>query len=362
MKLFGLNLGKEKPVSFDQFRDMVRLTARRNHPGATITNTDTGFNMIIDGKPKTCNVRSLYMQYTKNPGQRDGLIAGFLKTLVDEIPAHTWSEVMPLLRPSLRSSAFLKEVERNLKKQAEPDSLPSKPFVGDLYVIAVVDLPGSAAAVTQGILDGWGVTLEEALRNGLTNLSMMPFPNITNSLSAGGGGGKKGGIQEEVGIVFEDNYLTATWLTSERFRDFVGQRLEGDFVVSVPNRSKMTCVRADEPGLIANLQAANRNYASQPYPLTPQLFHVSAKTTGGVITLYEPGGKGDVLSADSLFAAGKQSALPNISHAAAGIPQRDPLAAPGRDLNSWTGLSESKEDAPSTPPPTGKKSGAHPRK
>src|SRR5271165_6219104 len=102
MKLFGLSIGKEKPVSFDQFRERVRLTARRNHPGATITNTDNGFNMTIDGKPQYCNVRSLYINYTRNPSQRDILIASYLKTLVVELPTHTWSEVMPLLRPSLR--------------------------------------------------------------------------------------------------------------------------------------------------------------------------------------------------------------------------------------------------------------------
>jgi hypothetical protein len=357
MKLFGLNLGKEKPVSFDQFRDMVRLAARRNHPGATITGSDSnGFNLTIDGKPQYCNVRTLYINYTRNPSQRELLIDNFLKTLVVEIPTHSWNDVIPLLRPSLRSTAFLRDVHRSLSKQAEPDSLPSQPFVGDLHVIAVVDLPGQAAAVTQGILDGWGVSLEEALKNGLNNLSMSPFPNIANSLMAGGGGGKKSiSIQEEVGIVFEDNYLTATWIISERFRDYVGQRLQGSYVVSVPNRGKMTCVRADEPGLIANIQTANRNYATQPYPLTAQLFHVSASTTGGVITLYDPSGKGDVLGADSIFAAGKASALPNISHAAAGIPQRDPLAATGRDLNGWHGLSESKDDAP--PPPSGKKTG-----
>jgi hypothetical protein len=362
MKLFGLNLGKEKPVTFDQFRDMVRLTARRNHPGATITSSDNnGFNLNIDGKTQYCNVRSLYINYMKDPSQRDNLIANWVRTLVVEMPTHSWSEVMSLLRPSLRSTAFLKEVERNLKRQAEPDSLPARPFVGDLHVIAVVDMPGTAAAVTQGILDGWGVTLDEALHQALNNLGMSPFPNIANSLSAGGGGGKKGGgIQEEVGIVFDDNYLTATWLVSERFRDYVGQRLQGSYVVSVPNRSKLTCVRADEPGLIANIQTANRNYNTQPYPLTPQLFHVSASTTGGVITVYDPSGKGDVLGSDSLFAAGKTSALPNISHAAAGIPQRDPLAGPARELNGWTGLNESTEDTP--PPTAGKKAGGHAKK
>jgi hypothetical protein len=252
-------------------------------------------------------------------------------------------------------------VERRFQKSTEPDSLPSQPFVGDLHVIAVVDLPGSAAAVTQGILDGWGVTLEEAIRHGLNNLSMMPFPNIINPLSAGGSGKKGGGIQEEVGLVFEDNYLTATWLISERFRDYVGQRLQGSYIVAVPNRSKMTCVRSDEPGLIANLQTTNRNYANLPYPLTGKLFHVSASTTGGVITVYEPAGKGDALNSDSMFAAGKSQTLPSISHAAAGIPQRDSLGGSARELNSWNGLSESKEDAPSAPP-TGKKPGGHPKK
>jgi hypothetical protein len=38
-----------------------------------------------------------------------------------------------------------------------------------------------------------------------------------------------------------------------------------------------------------------------------------------------------------------------MSHAAAGIPQRDPLGMPNKGTGAWNGLSESKEDAHPTP-------------
>lgn len=337
MKLFGLSVGKEKPVPFPQFRDMVRLTVRREHASAAIENTDAGFNLTLDGRTQTCNLRALYARYSKNPEQCQALIRSFIDSLTVDVTAHPWSEAMSLLRPMLKSHAFLEEAQRGLGRQKMPDTLPFESFVGDLNVIAVVEYSNQVAAVTEGLLEGWGVSLADAMRHAMENMSMMSYPPIVNTLIAGGGSRKSGTVQEEVGLIFEGNHLTATWLIFERFRDYIQQRLQGSYVVAVPGRAKLTAVRADEAGLIAGLRQTNRNFGVQPYALTPQLFHVNASMAGGVVSVLEAAGVGDSLRADSAFAAGQQMPA-SIRHAAEGV-------APVRELNAWFGLSEPTEES-----------------
>ena len=352
MKLFGISLGKEKAVTFNEFRDQVRLAVRRAHPGARIEAKDDGFVLYREGEaPVVGNIKQLYHNYFKNPGDRDALIGGWIASLTFETPQHSWMEAANTLRPTLKNTTFVDAANKSLGKQE--DSLPSQPFLGDLHVIVMRDLPGTAVAVTQKMMDDWGVTLPQCVTEAMSNLGVQSFPDVSNAMTTGGG--KKGMMGEEVGLDFKGDHLTATWLISERFRDFVGQRLQGDYIVAVPNRGRLTAVRADEPGLIASIQQTARNYGSQPYPLTGLLFHVSAATTGGQVTVFQPGVTGAApatLEAGSQFAAGKTpSGPPSVGNIAAGMA---PLpAAQPKSLNEWYGLSESTLDEPeptNTPP------------
>ena len=349
MKILGISLGKEKPVAFNEFRDIVRLAVRRDQPGSRLEPRDDGFILYREGEPPVvCNIKQLYNNYYKAPANRDALIAGWIGSLSFETPHHSWDEARFTLRPTLKNKTFVDAANKQLAKQE--DSLPSQPFAGELHSIVMRDLPGTAVAVTQTMLNEWGMTLEQCLAEGLGNMGIIPFPNVSNVLMSGTG--KKGTPQEEVGLVFKGDHLTATWLVSERFRDYVGQRLQGDYVVSVPNRAQLTAVRADEPGLIASIVGGARNYTSQPYPLSGQLYHVNAAMTGGAVQVFQPGvtGAGVPLRAgQTLPAAGPSSgALPNIGSlmSDAPLPPSQPKA-----LNEYFGLSESTaEEAPPDAP------------
>jgi hypothetical protein len=175
---------------------------------------------------------------------------------------------------------------------------------------------------------------------------MQPFPNVANSLVAGVGA-KRGAPQEEVGLVFEGDHLTATWIVVARFRDYVTQRLQGDFVAFTPTRGRLTVVRADEPGLIAQVQTNNRNASGQAHWLTHMGFHVSGATTGGVVTVHKAGLNADNVTLDpqSQF-AGSAAAVPTAAPAT-------PYKKPGPvDLSSWGGLAEAIDDGP--PPMRGR--------
>lgn len=353
MKILGITLGKEKAVSFNEFRDIVRLAVRRENPGARLEPRDDGFILYREGEaPIVCNIKQLYGNYYKSPGNRDVLIGQWIGSLTFETPRHTWAEAAMTLRPTLKNKMFIDAANKSLAKQE--DSLPNQPFLGELSVIVMRDLPGTAVAVTQNMLTEWGVTLEACMAEAMGNMGVLRFPEVSNALMTGTG--KKGMPQEEVGLVFKGDHLTATWLILDRFRDYIGQRLQGDYVMIVPSRAELTAVRADEPGLIASIQQAARNYGSRPYPLSGQLYHVSAATTGSAPTIYQPGvtGTGAALDPNSPFAKTQPGvpagALPSIANMAAEAP----LPPQPKALNDWFGLSKSTLDEPAQPvtPPT----------
>ena len=148
---------------------------------------------------------------------------------------------------------------------------------------------------------------------------------------------QKRGDQEEVGLVFEGDHLTATWLVIERFRDYVQQRLQGDYVAFVPIRSRIIVIREDEPGLIAQFQQSNRSYMTQNYALTSQCYHINGATTGGVVSVYKAGGLNAetvALDQSSMFAHGSSALLPSP-----GVQPAMRKPAPV-DLSAWGGLSD----------------------
>jgi hypothetical protein len=339
MKLFGITLGKDKPMPFPQFRDHVRLSVRRAVPGAKIEPRDYGFVLSQDGKaPTTCNLRSLYVDYTRTPQDRDAMIERWIGTLTMDIPEHTWLEAQMTLRPMLKNADYLAHAQRQMQKNTPPDSLPFSPFAGDLSVIVMRELPGTVVAVTQSTLDAWGVTFAQAMQTALNNMNMQPFPVVANALIAGVSA-RKDAPQEEVGVVFEGDHLTATWIVVARFRDYVTQRLQGDFVAFTPTRGRLTAVRADEPGLISQVQTNNRNITGQSHWLTHLGFHVSGATTGGTVTVHKAGLNTEQLQMDphSQFSGGA-GAIPAAAPAA---PYRKPGPV---DFSTWGGLAESTDD------------------
>ncbi len=335
MKLFGVQVGKPKALTFEEFRDAMRLHARRLYAGCTLENGENGFTLTINGRTETCNIRGVYASYCKNPADLERITKQYLESLQVENPVHSWQDAQPLLRPSIRSVAFLEAAARSLARQKEPDSLPSIPFAGDLHVISVVEFKSRLWAVTQNGLDQWGVDINEVLKTAHNNMSMLSFPTPSSTFTAAGG-------MEELGLVFDGDHLTATWLVMDRFRDYVGQRLQGNYVVSACSRSKLTAVRADETGLVATLRNQSRNFHTLPYPLTAQLFKVDMALTGGAVSVLD----NDTLALtnDNMFASGVTRSLPSITQAAQGISQ-------GVAFDQFMGLSESVTDTP--PPPSG---------
>ena len=348
MKLFGLF--KEKPLTFEQFREQARLAVRRAKPGVRAENNATGLNLVIDGKQMTANLKQQYQTYLKNPRDRDEVIAHWLDNLVTEAPDQSWSQAKVTLRPLLKNDHFVQAAMLEMRKGKVPDTLPHVKFAGDLSVIGVREIGRSVFAVTGNQLANWGVTIEEVMHEAVNNFNLLSFPPVTNEMTIGGSSRRNGPTGEVVGLMFEGDHLAATWVTVERFRDHVGLRLQGDYVVSVPNRNRLVAVRVDEPGLISSMVQANKNYLKMPYSLTSQCYSVSAAQTGGVVEVYNAGlgASTSALDPHSVFASSSQSgSLPNMVDAA----RAPEFSRPGPvDLSTWGGLSEPTEDTPAPTP------------
>jgi hypothetical protein len=172
--------------------------------------------------------------------------------------------------------------------------------------------------------------MEDALRAALNNMGMLNFPLLTNEMKSSG---------MVVGMVFVDNYLTATWLAVERFRDHLAMRLQGDYVVAVPNRSRLLAVRADDAALTASVIQSIRNYHTLPYWLSGQCYHVNVSSTGGLVTVYQGLRGGGTPMPGSALASGSMGL-------AGAPPNRPPMV----DLSQW-GLSEPTEDDTHLPTP-----------
>ena len=214
MNLFGLFKGK--PVPFQEFRDLARQALRRREPGAQIVPNDNGFRVIFeDARPVDCNLRNLYADYAKAPGELEALLKRWTESICASAETPTdisWSEAQPTLRPILKDSASLQLARAHMIKAKSPDALPSEPFLGDLEVIVMREADETLTGVTQIVLDDWGVSLRDALEQAMTNMGMLSFPRIVNEMQTGG---KNGDV---IGLTFQENHLTASWLLSERFR------------------------------------------------------------------------------------------------------------------------------------------------
>ena len=307
MNLFGI-FGK-KAIPFNDFRSYVRQVVRQNAPKSKTDLTDNGFILTIDGTPIACNLRNLYTAYSRSPRDRDSIVKQWLDALVTEVPEQTWGDAMSTLRPMLKTKEYIHLANIQMQKNPAKDVLTAQPFVGDLCVIAVREYGGTLTAVTDRQFLDWGVTLEQAIRQGLNNMSMMGFPGAMSELRSQGsmvrGAASSGDI---VGLVFEDNHLTATWLVVERFRDHLAMRLQSDFVVSVPYRGRLVAVRADEPALVASIIQSGRSSRAVSYALTSECFHVDISQTGGALTVYTGRQKGKGMDPNSAFASALNSA------------------------------------------------------
>jgi hypothetical protein len=160
-------------------------------------------------------------------------------------------DLLPVIRTRGYSDNYLllMEIEGN-----DPKPMPCQLLGDDLAVALVYDLPEAMHSVGQENLDGWGVTLYEALEVAKANLTQLPHSFI--------------GPKEGEGVylsVTHDNYDAARLLLLDTIRQF---KVKGDFVAMVPNRDTLIVTGSDDKEGLKGMLALAKDALKQPRPMS----------------------------------------------------------------------------------------------
>jgi len=120
---------------------MVRLTVPRKVANAQVENRDYVCSSVEGKPPTTCNLRTLYSEYVKSPKDKETMFRAGLTRWCGCAGSHL-TEAQMTLRPTLKNADYLAHAHKQMQKNTA-DSLPYSPFVGEISVIVMRDLPGT---------------------------------------------------------------------------------------------------------------------------------------------------------------------------------------------------------------------------
>jgi hypothetical protein len=183
----------------------------------------------------------------------------------------TWEEVAPLLRPQLRSDAWLDRRElaaerRGQRADGSHRRLSSRPDA-DLHVTLVVDAEETMTAVSERMIERWGVSFDRACRRALINLaqrSREPYLPVGPGLWL---------------APWEDGYASA--------RVLCASPPLADAVVALPDRDVLLVADPSRTESLEALAFALEGL-DRPHPLTERLYRIRQLDDGTVLTPYVP--------------------------------------------------------------------------
>lgn len=190
----------------------------------------------------------------------DGILEPLSKTLVQSRSAGfdaAASHLMPVVRDK-RYFGMSNLMLVNSGIDPSPDTaMQFRPMVGEVVIALVRDTERQMLQVTQGILDGWGVTFDQALARALTNLrarSPLKFKENGNGLFVS---------------TWNDDYDGSRVLMPELLGDLP---IVGNPVVSLPSRNHLLVAGSrDRAALDRLVNATAVLLESEQRPMTAQL-------------------------------------------------------------------------------------------
>jgi uncharacterized protein YtpQ (UPF0354 family) len=170
------------------------------------------------------------------------------------------------LRPVLKPAAYLSEVDRVTATEPDPAKAAGSrvlraPFVGDLAVVWVLDMPESMALVNQATLMDLGMSQEalaararQNLADCCGNLPVQPVPDVP------------GVFQVWVG----DSYEAARLVLHDRWGP-LAETVPGDLVVAAPNRDTVLFTGSEDGAGLGVLASAAEEMSQGAYALSSQI-------------------------------------------------------------------------------------------
>lgn len=254
-----------KPPSQDKFVRQVMERIRRAGEKKQIVYDREKFSLsAVNGDGAVCFLGNIYAEYIgAKPADRPeivGKVARLWFSHMRPLP-ESFDDARPDLLPTVRSRSYFEffALESEIDGRGRSD-LPYQ-IVGEHLAQGVVyDLPESMQVVRQEDLDGWGVTLYEALEAARENLLQLDHPFV--------------GPEEDEGLymsAINDGYGASRLMLPELVRQF---RVKGEPIAMVPNRETLLVAGSDDPDALGAMTTLAREAIGQPRMITGMAFRL----------------------------------------------------------------------------------------
>lgn len=209
------------------------------------------------------NLDNLWNGCEQTPDQCDAAIDYYAEAAAQtleqlETPAQPTREN---LRAVLKSEHWLRDIEAQTP-DPEQNGILARPFVGDIVVVYVIDMPNSMRALTRGELAELGLDEEELDRLALANLeaALTEFPRRPVREGSGLGSLQAGDSYEGSRLLLHDRWAA------------IADEVEGDLLVAVPSRDLVLYAGAGRADDVENLRLLAAEMARRdPYPVSAQV-------------------------------------------------------------------------------------------
>jgi len=214
--------------------------------GIDLVNVD-GHEVAMDPLRAICD---------RDPDSCDRRMDDWIAALAEAREAENTPARPEQLRPVLKHVDFVAAMRRDTPALADL----TRPFVGDVYVLLVVDFPRLTRGLDPGDLEALGMSVDQAHAQAIANLREhhgdLPVEAMPNGLQALGP---------------SDGYAAARLLLHERWAG-VAESHEGELVVAPCNRD-LVILGAKTPELVEALREASiRAYRYVDHPITKALW------------------------------------------------------------------------------------------
>jgi uncharacterized protein YtpQ (UPF0354 family) len=247
-----------------QFSRLVVARARRERPDIRVKAMGK-FLLMVEaevGRRRMVSLVSLYQSYTAVPVELDELLGVFLTAMVYEEPGRvkgTYAEnrhkVMPqVVPPSLL--AFCKQDQREL---AAVD------YVGGLSIAFVIDEPERYSYIHRTVVDTWGISVQDLLKEALTNL---------RSHHEQEGAFYQIGRGDRTALVWEtfDGYDASRILLSQELNEMAAQ-VVGTPLIAIPHRDYLVMIGNTNAEFVTEMAERMReDFEAHSYPISGRFF------------------------------------------------------------------------------------------
>lgn len=240
-------------------RHRVIQIAESLHPQVQFAVDESATDVILAGEIRIGlqNLKAKFFLSDQSPEALIELVKEHLAyVLVGCRPVPSWEAARDQLRPQIMPADYAAKVP-----------LIALPFSQSLAVGVVLDEDAGYLYVRQEDAERWEKSPEQLLEVALANLEQASRGMQIQT-------GEKDGTKW-VGIEKKDGF-DAVRILLPRLRGFLGQKLGSPFHFGIPNRDFLICWNQDAADDFVATTAATltRDFAEQPYPLSPKAFRV----------------------------------------------------------------------------------------